>query len=301
MKHAMIALMIVSLGAMAPVPAAQGVMIEDSCVGDPLASVDITLPASADACIVPCQDGVGFQVSAKQVCTDTAPGTAKISLCEADGSIGLQYGERSACLDGQGLDPCASLPASCQELPTLGKPPCPRTEDDGGFGGTRVTCYYRCMPLDELHISVTAADPDAQVEGYTDCGGAHADCPRLKVHCQGVSGEVAEDSDERGCVGRSFETWSSEVTVTCTAVGTGLVCAVVDCDLGASASVRIACVEDNPSTPSDVVVQLLSNVPPGPVQAFSVAHFKGAGTDFTGWGLVYDRHDDTPSCWAGPL
>ncbi len=300
MNKTMIALMIVSLATLMPVPTQAG-DITQGCVLDSLGlgpSID-----GDDVCFYECPNGSqGVDVLGRPLCIKDLPGLENAGLCKADGTVGVYYGDKSLCFDTLGgEDPCVTVPAACKGLPGLGKPPCPRSEDDGGFGGTHVTCYYRCMPADELHISVTAEDTDADVDGYTDCGDARAECPRLRVHCEAVSGELAQFADERGCVGDSYETWSSRVTVTCTAVGTGFLCSIIDCDVSANASVQRACIESNPNTPAEIVVELLSNVPAGPVQALAIAQFQGIGETFTGWGLVYDGHDGERNCWAGPL
>lgn len=207
----------------------------------------------------------------------------------------------SPCPDGKSGTVVAGQPA-CADAGR--QHPCPRSEDDPGFGGTHVTCYYACARFDALAIMARAHDPDADVSGYTDCGGARASCDRTPQACAGVSDGLAEfDDAEQGCVADSHEFYSSTVTVVCVAAGRGLVCRLtkVACPTMTVAGAAQLCLAQNQEVSVADVERLVAEVTATDFTSFVAFEAEGAGPSLKGFVVRFDATAPEPTCWAGPL
>lgn len=112
-----------------------------------------------------------------------------------------------------------SLPTP-QEVAAYG-PACAKSDDDAGWGGTSVTCYYSCGVANLLGIGASASDRDATTYGDTSCGGTNAVCRPMLAECVGASeGPTEYASAKAACRGYTDEFWSSPVTVACASHGT---------------------------------------------------------------------------------
>lgn len=96
---------------------------------------------------------------------------------------------------------------------------CEKTGKSGSmpWHGT-VDCGFTCPPAAALYVSVTSHDREwgiPDVWGGAWCGGAEADCPRTKMHCQGASVGVTQYEDAGNCWGKSSDTVASDITIIC--------------------------------------------------------------------------------------
>lgn len=292
------------LGSLAPIPSAQAldpcVPVDDGSVADELLETGAHLETLAQAanpclpedtctwvgehCPLRCPDG---EVPFKDGCH--APRDV-VQDCRTGACVGDPC-EDSACPQPDSCDVLECDP----ETPRDREPAsCSRSEDDPGFGGTHVTCYYSCRELDAIVLTVSAEDADADVTGHTDCGGASAKCPRQPYACVAPAAGLAQhDQPRQGCVGDSHEAFSSAVTVACYTLGSKeTLCAILDCDLAARPSFAELCAAQNPDADAEALASLLGHVPDVPeVGSFVVAWAKGA----TGRALHYAGGAD-PSC-----
>lgn len=98
---------------------------------------------------------------------------------------------------------------------------CAASGDDGGFGGSKVSCTLACGSLAELLITATATDGGATVTGSYNCGGQGAPCRGTGPICEGHSSGLTNQQDEGidACQAETDEWWSSPVTVACATLG----------------------------------------------------------------------------------
>lgn len=100
---------------------------------------------------------------------------------------------------------------------------CFNYDDDGGFGGSDVSCDLPCGNGAALLVGAWAADSDATVSGAYNCGGQGAGCPPPGAQaqaCAGASPGLTNKADEDGqCKAESDEWWSSTVYVACATLG----------------------------------------------------------------------------------
>ncbi|MEA3137433.1 MAG: hypothetical protein QOC71_1714 [Thermoplasmata archaeon] len=315
MNKTMIALIAVSLGAMLPVPAAQG--LNTGCASTDVENVEeilaqvgnVNLPDpdqnGFDVCVVACPTGNGVDAGGAEVCLGDVgvpkvpkipdDPTIPVDTCE-DGEVGVRF-QRGSSYTGR----CQGLPGGLDG----GHHPCKVTgykKDDTGIGGTHATCYYACKKLDMLGIEVRADDTDADVSGYTDCGDANADCPRTAVTCHGAGGPANSNQADQGCVGRSYEVNSSPITVTCIAAGAGAVCQLtgLTCPGLQSSSANSWCKQQNPAL-DDWVDRLTTNLPDTPITSFVSFQFQTTETGVEGFVVQFDGSGAEPVCWVGPL
>ncbi len=95
---------------------------------------------------------------------------------------------------------------------------CAKSDDESGWGGTSVTCHYRCARGSLLAIGGEAVDRDAAMYGDTACGGTAAICRTAGSECLGVSEGASEEAqDKAACHGHSDEWFDSPITIACAA------------------------------------------------------------------------------------
>ncbi len=125
-------------------------------------------------------------------------------------------------IDLPNLEGAATIPSSVE--PGSNGPACQKAEDDGGMGGSTVSCRYDCYRDDVISIAVHASDKDAGTLGNTVCGAAEASCNSPTVECVGNSLPEKAQTKQMGatCKGESDEFWDSPVSVGCVAAGTSV-------------------------------------------------------------------------------
>lgn len=307
MNKTLIALVAVTLGALLPAPTAQGMDTVTACAQKEIEDRGLIVPTLADACVIDCNDQPGVLVASKEVCLTDGPLVLEIETCE-DGSIGVRAERTKLCRDVPGeIDPCMFL--GCDDMPDLldagsdgPHHPCKPSysEDDGGFGGSHATCYYSCKETDTIAIHIVAEDPDAKVSGYTDCGDAHADCPKRDVTCAGAApGLAGFDDQDQGCVGDTHEFYSSKITVTCVAGGLGLVCQLTGalCQPSTASSAASTCILRFPDLEPNIRA-LMANFPSTEFMSFVTYEFVRDEAGTHGFVVRFENAAGKESCAA---
>ena len=129
-------------------------------------------------------------------------------------------------------------------------------DDDWGFGGSKGTCDFYCPNPSVIAVSITADDPDAEVEVTGECPDESETCESPpKQHCDTVGTDSNDKEGNGTCTGETWEFWDSGFVMACAAVGANadlcdLVPQLPQCAVAGDENPnphRAACLATNPS------------------------------------------------------